>query len=156
LTELAFAPVDLSDQAPTDEWSGDTGVGAMYFSQQAVNFLACNEGFKFPKTMPLPERLKVVQKAMSENDPRALRVYQRIGLNLAHTVPWYREFYDFNSLMILGRVTTGMGGVIILETARMMLKDIYPETAAEVEIFMPDEKARRLGQSVAAASLPEL
>ena len=156
LTELAFAPVDLSDEAPADEWSGDTGVGAMYFSQQAVNFLACGEGFKFPKTMPLPERLKVVQQAMADNDPRALRVYQRIGLNLAHTVPWYREFYDFNSLMILGRVTTGMGGVIILETARMMLKDIYPETAAEVEIFMPDEKARRLGQSVAAASLPEL
>ena len=40
ITELAFAPVDFNPNAPKDEWSGDAGVGAMAFSQQAVNWLA--------------------------------------------------------------------------------------------------------------------
>src|ERR1019366_6161815 len=39
LSELAFAPVDYCPAAQADEWSGDRGVGALYFSQQAVNKL---------------------------------------------------------------------------------------------------------------------
>ena len=156
LSELAFAPVDMAKDAPCDEWSGDAGVGAMYFSQQAVNHLALTCGMKFAKSMPLPERLKVVQAKMEEKDVLAYRIYQQTGIALANTVPWYREFYGFDNLMILGRVTSGFGGVVILETAKAVLKDRYPEIAEQVEIFMPDEKARRLGQSVAAASLPEL
>ena len=154
ISELAFAPVDFNPCAPRDEWSGDAGVGAMYFSQQAVNWLAEKEGFRFPKSMKLPERLKAVQAAMEKGDGRALRVYIQIGRYLAHTVPWYNEFYDYSNLMILGRVTSGLGGEIILETAKTMLKDVYPEWAEKIDIFMPDEKARRLGQSVAAAQIP--
>ncbi len=154
ISELAFAPVDLNPDAASDEWSGDAGVGAMYFSQQAVNHLACKYGFKFPKSMKLPERLKVVQEAMEKHDTKALKVYLMIGRYLANAVCWYREFYDFQNLMILGRVTSGLGGDIVLETARMGLEAIAPEIAEEVDIFMPDEKARRLGQSVAAAQIP--
>ena len=154
ISELAFAPVDLNPNAPKDEWSGDAGVGAMYFSQQAVNHLALKYGFKFPKTMKLPERLKVVQAAMEKGDEKALKVYLMIGRYLANAVPWYREFYDFDNLMILGRVTSGLGGSIILNTAQMGLEAIDPAMAEQVEIFMPDEKARRLGQSVAAAQIP--
>ena len=73
ISELAFAPVDLNPNAPKDEWSGDAGVGAMYFSQQAVNHLACKFGFKFPKSMKLPERLKVVQAAMEKHDTKRSR-----------------------------------------------------------------------------------
>ena len=154
ISELAFAPVDINPEAACDEWSGDAGVGAMYFSQQAVNHLACKYGFKFPKSMKLPERLKVVQEAMEKHDTRALKVYLMIGHYLTNAVCWYREFYDFQNLMILGRVTSGLGGDIILETAKMGLEAIAPEIAEEVDIFMPDEKARRLGQSVAAAQIP--
>lgn len=154
ISELAFAPVDFNPCAPTDEWSGDYGVGAMYFSQQAVDWLARKNGFKFPKAMGLPERLKTVQQAMEKGDARALKVFVQIGRYLAHTVPWYNEFYDFENLMILGRVTSGLGGEIILETAKTMLKDVYPEWDEKIDIFMPDEKARRLGQSVAAAQIP--
>jgi predicted NBD/HSP70 family sugar kinase len=154
ISELAFAPVDLNPDSACDEWSGDAGVGAMYFSQQAVNHLACKYGFKFPKSMKLPERLKVVQEAMEKHDTRALKVYLMIGRYLANAVCWYREFYDFQNLMILGRVTSGLGGDIILETAKMGLEAIAPEIAEEVDVFMPDEKARRLGQSVAAAQIP--
>ena len=56
--------------------------------------------------------------------------------------------------LALGRVTSGLGGEVILETAKTMLKDVYPEWAEKIDIFMPDEKARRLGQSVAAAQIP--
>ncbi len=156
ISELAFAPVDFNPHAPKDEWSGDAGVGAMYFSQQAVDGLARRYGFAFPKAMKLPERLKTVQAAMEKGDARALKVYIQIGRYLAHTVPWYREFYDYTNLMILGRVTSGLGGEVILETARTMLKDVYPEWAEKIDIFMPDEKARRLGQSVAAAQIPRI
>ncbi len=154
LSELAFAPVDLHPSAPADEWSGDAGVGAMYFSQQAVNHLALKKGIRFPAKMPLPERLKKVQERMLDGDVVALNVFQKIGLYLGYTVPWYREFYGFDSLMILGRVTSGPGGVMILETARLILADQFPEIAEEVEVFMPDERARRVGQSVAAATMP--
>jgi len=154
LSELAFAPVDLHPSAPADEWSGDIGVGAMYFSQQAVNYLAMKKGMRFPAKMTLPERLKRVQERMLDGDVTALTVFQKIGLYLGYTVPWYREFYGFDSMMILGRVTSGPGGVMILETARLILADQFPELAEQVEVFMPDEKARRVGQSVAAASLP--
>jgi len=154
ISELAFAPVDFNPCAPKDEWSGDAGVGAMAFSQQAVNWLAEKYGFKFPKTMPLPERLKVVQAAMEKGDANALKVYIQIGRFLAHAIPWYNEFYDYENMMILGRVTSGLGGEVILETAKAALKDLYPEWAEKIDIFMPDEKARRLGQSVAAAQIP--
>ena len=154
ISELAFAPVDFNPNAPRCEWSGDYGVGAMAFSQQAVNWLAEKYGFKFPKSMKLPERLKVVQAAMEKGDAKALKVYIEIGRFLAHAIPWYNEFYDYENMMILGRVTSGLGGEIILETAKTMLKDVYPEWAEKIDIFMPDEKARRLGQSVAAAQIP--
>jgi len=154
ICELAFAPVDFNPCAPKDEWSGDYGVGAMAFSQQAANWLAVKYGFKFPKAMKLPERLKVVQAAMEKGDAKALKVYLEIGRFLAHAIPWYNEFYDYENMMILGRVTSGLGGEIILETAKRLLGDVYPEWAEKIDIFMPDEKARRLGQSVAAAQIP--
>ena len=154
ICELAFAPVDFNPCAPKDEWSGDYGVGAMAFSQQAVNWLAEKYGFKFQKAMKLPERLKVVQAAMEKGDAKALKVYLEIGRFLAHAMPWYNEFFDYENMMILGRVTSGLGGEIILETAKRILADVYPEWAEKIDLFMPDEKARRLGQSVAAAQIP--
>ena len=156
ISELAFAPVDLNPNAGVCEWSGDAGVGAMYFSQQAVNYLACRFGMKFPKTMKLPERLKVVQAAMEKREEVALKIYLMIGRYLANAAAWYHEFYDYSNLMILGRVTSGFGGDIILNTARMGLEAVDPMLAEQIDIFMPDEKARRLGQSVAAAQIPSI
>jgi predicted NBD/HSP70 family sugar kinase len=156
MTELAFTPVDMNPAAAMDEWSRDHGVGAKYFSQQAVNKLAPAAGFAFAETMPLPERLKVVQERMNAGDARAAGIYETIGVYLGYTVPWYREFYDFDHLLILGRVTSGAGGDIILSKAREVLRTEFPEWADRLNVFLPDEKARRVGQSVAAASLPEL
>ena len=152
ISELAFAPVDLNPDAAVDPWSGDTGVGALYFSQQAVNKLGLAAGFPFKETT-LPLRLKEVQKAMEADDPTAVKIYEAIGIYLGYTLPWYAEFYDYTSLMLLGRVSSGKGGDLILATAKKVLADEFPEY--NIDIFMPDEQVRRLGQSAAAASLPE-
>ncbi|MEG2724542.1 MAG: ROK family protein [Kiritimatiellia bacterium] len=152
ISELAFAPVDLNPGAAVDPWSGDKGVGALYFSQQAVNKLGLSAGFPF-KEETLPLRLKEVQKAMEAGDPVAVKIYEAIGIYLGYALPWYAEFYDYTSLMLLGRVSSGKGGDLILATAKKVLKEEFPTYS--IDVFMPDEQVRRLGQSAAAASLPE-
>lgn len=156
LNELAFAPVDVNPNAGRDEWSGDHGVGALYFSQQAVNRLAPEAGILFPEDTPLPERLRFVQGLAAEGDHRALRIFETIGLYLGHTLALYREFYDFNDVLMLGRVTSGIGGDIILHQTRSMLTGQPGFEALPVTIHVPDEINRRVGQAVAAASLPRI
>ncbi len=156
LNELAFSTVDANPAAGTDDWSGNPGVGAAYFSQQAVDKLAGPAGMTFPADMALPERLKDVQDRMAQGDPAARELFSTIGAYLGYTIPWYAEFYDMEHAMILGRVTSGEGGEIILARAREILAAEFPEVAARISIFLPDEKSRRVGQAVAAASLPPL
>ena len=153
LNELAFAPVDYNPKAAADEWSGDAGVGALYFSQQAVNKLLPAAKIKLPKAMDLPGRLKEVQTLMAAGDERAAKIYQTIGVYLGYTIPHYLDFYDFDHMLILGRVTTGKGGDIVLAKAREVLAREFPEIA--IAMHVPDEKSRRVGQAVAAASLPK-
>lgn len=156
LNELAFAPVDYNPKAAADEWSGDRGVGALYFSQQAVNKLLPAAKIKVPAKMDLPERLVEVQKLMAAGDERAAKIYETIGVYLGYTIPHYVDFYDFAHMLILGRVTTGTGGDIVLTKAREVMASEFPEVASAMAIHVPDEKTRRVGQAVAAASLPEL
>lgn len=156
LNELAFAPVDWNPAAAVDEWSGDAGVGALYFSQQAVNELLPAANIKLPDSMGLPERLKEVQALADRQDPRAGKLYETLGVYLGYTIPWYAEFYDYRHLLVLGRVTTGRGGDILMAQARQVLAAEFPELAARITLHVPDEKMRRVGQAVAAASLPEL
>ena len=156
LNELAFGPVDFSPAAATDEWSGDAGVGSMYFSQQAVNRLAPSAGLSFPPEMPLPERLAFVRERVDGGDERAAQIFATIGVYLGYTIPWYAEFYDFDDLLILGRVTSGRGGEVLLSTAREVLEKEFPEVAERTTLHVPDERSRRVGQAVAAASLPQL
>ena len=154
LNELAFGPVDANPEGGVDDWSGNPGVGAAYFSQQAVNRLAGPAGFTFPDDMPLADRLKIVQTRMEEGDPAAREIFDTIGVYLGYTVPWYAEFYDMKHVMILGRVTSGAGGERILARARYILATEFPEIDKRISIFLPDERSRRVGQAVAAASLP--
>lgn len=156
LNELAFAPVDYNPKAPADEWSGDSGVGALYFSQQAVNKLLPAAKIKLPAKMGLPERLVEVQKLMAAGDERAAKIYETIGVYLGYTIPHYADFYDYSNMLILGRVTTGQGGDIALSKAREVLEKEFPEIAARITMHVPDEKTRRVGQAVAAASLPKI
>ena len=156
ISELAFAPVDLNEDAMQDEWSTDIGVGCKYFSQDAVIKLAPRAGIDLDPELSPAEKLKVVQALMARDDPRAARVFRDIGIYLAYTVVLYSQFYDIEHLMLMGRVMSGKGGDIILETCSAVLKEEYPELARKCEVMLPDEKTRRVGQAVAAASLPQL
>jgi predicted NBD/HSP70 family sugar kinase len=156
LNELAFAPVDFNPQAPVDEWSGDLGCGALYFSQQCVGRLLAPAGLPAPKEMPLPEKLQHVQGLMKQGDPRAAGIYKTIGVYLGYGVAHYADFYDFQNVLVLGRVMTGAGGEIILGTAREVLEAEFPALAQSVQFRVPDEKEKRHGQAIAAASLPKL
>jgi predicted NBD/HSP70 family sugar kinase len=156
LSELAFAPVDFSAQAVGDEWSGDRGIGALYFSQQAVNKLASAAGLRFPAEMKLPERLKAVQQRADAGEAPAQRIFETIGVYLGYAIPHYADFYDMAHMLILGRVMSGQGGDIIMLKAREVLEREFPDVARRVALHLPDEKSRRVGQAVAAASLPAI
>jgi predicted NBD/HSP70 family sugar kinase len=154
LNELAFVPVDYRDNGPVDEWSGDRGCGVQYFSQQASNRICLQAGMTFDDGMGLPERLVVLQERMKAGDERARKVYETIGTCLGYTVAHYADFYELKHILVLGRVTTGPGGDIMIAQAQAVLAGEFPEIAAGVSIALPDEKSRRVGQSIAAASLP--
>jgi predicted NBD/HSP70 family sugar kinase len=156
LDELAFAPLDANSTAAVDEWSGDRGVGANYFSQQAVNRLALAAGFTFTPEKRLPERLSEIQELAQRGDERASQVFEAVGIYLGYSIPWYEIFYEFKNLLLLGRVMSGTGGTLILTKAHEILKSEFPETASRIRLHLLDEKSRRVGQAVAAASLPEI
>ena len=156
ISELAFAPVDLSEDAMQDEWSTDIGVGCKYFSQDAVIKLAPRAGIELDPALTPAEKLKVVQKLMEADDPRAQAVFKDIGTYLAHTIVLYNKFYDIQHLMLLGRVMSGKGGDTILTTCQDVLKNEWPALYEKCEVMLPDENTRRVGQSAAAASLPDI
>ena len=155
INELAFAPVDLNPDAMQDEWSTDFGVGCKYFSQDAVIKLAPAAGIELDESLSLAEKLKAVQKLMEADDPRAQKIFESIGVYFGYTVVLYSQFYDLDYIMLMGRVMSGKGGDTILRVTNEILADEYPELAAKCCVTLPDEKMRRVGQAVAAASLPE-
>ena len=53
-------------------------------------------------------------------------------------------------------VASGKGGDLLISECNRILAEEYPELAAQITVTLPDEKMRRVGQSVAAASLPEV
>ncbi|HTX92400.1 MAG TPA: ROK family protein [Anaerolineales bacterium] len=156
LNEMAFAPIDYNPAAPADEWSGDIGVGAMYFSQQCVFRLAPRAGIQIPTDITDAEKLKFVQEKLEAGHAGALKIWQSMGIYLGYGLAHYADFYDIKHLLILGRCTSGRGGDLLLEGANRVLKSEFPELASRIHVQLPDEKSRRVGQSIAAASLPAI
>ncbi len=156
INELAFVPVDYNISAMVDEWSGDYGCGVKYFSQDGVIKLAPAAGIKLDENLSPAEKLKVVQDLMEKGDQNAADIYDTIGAQFGYAIAYYSEFYDIKHVLIMGRVTSGRGGQILLSRAQEVLDKEFPELASKLELHIPDEKSRRVGQSVAAASLPKL
>jgi len=154
LNELAFAPIDYSSRAQIDEWSRDQGCGAQYLSQQAVERLAPKAGIVFEEEMPLRQRVATVQQFMQAGDERAQSIYVTIGTYLGYSLAHYHRFYQFKNLLLMGGVTTGLGGKVLLETANQVLANEFPEVSRAIRIVIPEEKLKRHGQAIAAASLP--
>ena len=149
-------PVDYNPNAPVDEWSGDYGCGAQYFSQQCVGRLLPAAGIEILSELALPEKLKQVQKLMAEGDERAAKIYQTIGTYLGYALAHYADFYDFQNVLILGRVTSGEGGDLIISGAKHVLATEFPDLSSRTAFHVPDETDKRHGQAVAAASLPKI
>ncbi|HOK54178.1 MAG TPA: ROK family protein, partial [Armatimonadota bacterium] len=127
LNELAFAPVDVSPTAPVDEWSGDKGVGALYFSQQAVFRLAAKAGIALDDSLGLADKLKSVQQLLASGDERAKAIWETIGVYLGYGIAHYADFYDLKHVLILGRVTSGDGGSILIKKASEVFNTEFPE-----------------------------
>ncbi len=156
LNELAFVPCDFNEEAMVDEWSGDYGCGVKYFSQDGVIKLAPYAGIELDESLSPAEKLKVVQGLMEKGDRNAADIYDTIGAYFGYAIAYYSEFYDIKHVLIMGRVTSGQGGQILLSRAQEVLDVEFPELAKKIELHIPDEKSRRVGQSVAAASLPKI
>jgi predicted NBD/HSP70 family sugar kinase len=156
LNELAFCPVDYDPDAPLDEWSGDRGCGAQYLSQQAVFRLAPVAGIDLCESLSLAEKLKSVQDLLHAGDERARLIFETIGCYVGYGIAHYADFYELRHVLVLGRVTSGEGGTIILSKAQEVLRREFPDLAEKVIPHLPDESSRRVGQAVAAASLPAI
>ena len=156
LNELAFVPLDLNPNAMVDEWSGDIGCGVKYLSQDGVIKLSSNAGILFDPSSSPAEKLTYVQQLLTVHDERVKKVFQSIGCYLGYAIAYYGHFYDFRHVLILGRVTSGLGGKILFSKAKEVLKSEFPDFAAQITIHLPDEESRRVGQSIAAASLPKI
>jgi predicted NBD/HSP70 family sugar kinase len=156
INELAFVPVDYREGVATDEWSGDDGCGVQYFSQQGVARLLPLSGIKVSEGLCLPEKLEAVQEKMAQGDERAAAIYRTIGTYFGYTIAHFAEFYEFRHLLILGRVSSGKGGDLVMEEARRVLDLEFPELSKTIAFQTPDEKTKRHGQAIAAATLPKL
>jgi predicted NBD/HSP70 family sugar kinase len=155
LNEIAFVPIDYRTQAPRDEWSGDAGCCVQYLSQQASGRLLQPAGIDLPPDLPLPAKLREVQALMRAGDPRARRIYETLGVYLGYALAQFATVYDFRHVLLLGRVTSGAGGDVMLDKAREVLRVDFPELASRVDLRMPNEHEKRHGQAIAAASLPD-
>ena len=156
LNELAFVPADFNKNAMVDEWSGDYGCGVKYFSQDSVIKLAPAAKIELDENASPAEKLKVVQGLMANGDERAAKIYETIGAYFGYAVAYYAIFYDIKHVLLMGRVSSGEGGNILYKNAQKVLAEEFPELAKKITIHLPDESSRRVGQSIAAASLPAI
>lgn len=156
LNELAFAPMDLNPAAPADEWSGDVGCGVQYLSQAGAIRLAESAGLDLTLGDSPAEKLKMLQVLHANNHRVAELVYESLGAYLGYAIAHYADFYEIDHVLTLGRVTSGQGGQVMREWAERVLRVEFPHLAERITIHLPDDYSRRVGQAVAAASLPEL
>jgi predicted NBD/HSP70 family sugar kinase len=155
LNELAFAPIDLDPEAPEDEWSGDRGCGVQYLSQVGAIRLAESAGLDLALGESPAEKLKMLQVLHANNHRVAELVYQSLGAYLGYAIAHYADYYEIDHVLTLGRVTSGQGGQVMREWAERVLKVEFPQLSERITIHLPDDYSRRVGQAVAAASLPE-
>jgi predicted NBD/HSP70 family sugar kinase len=155
LNELAFVPVDFNKGAMVDEWSGDYGCGVKYFSQDSVIKLAAAAGINTDEYVSPARKLTMIQDMNAAGNPIANEIFENIGIYLGYTIAYYAMFYDIKHILLLGRVVSGKGGNTILAKAREVLYNEFNDLA-NIIMHLPDEANRRVGQSIAAASLPKI
>merc|ERR1712125_79891 len=172
INEMCYIKLDLNPEAPTDPWTkgAHTGISHMYLGQRGATKLAAKAGVAVPENLVYPhpdmctilhenhaQCLKMIQKAMTdpEQEPKVRKLYETVGVYLGYGLAQYCEFYKIDHVMILGRVSKGAGGDIMLNTAKKVLETEFPEYAG-MQFHTADDHFKAVGQCIAAAALPEL
>ena len=147
INELGKVPMNYSLNSVKHYATGIVGAGSEYLSQKGIIRLARLAGFKFEGN--LAKQLVDIQKITNQGSPFLKKAYQDQGNYLASSLALYSKFLKYNSVLSLGRVTTGLGGTILIKKASETLS----KYELHIDIIAVDEKFKRLGQSYAAASL---
>jgi len=172
INELCYVKLDLNPKAPTEPWSKGqhTGLSHMYLGQRGATRFAGVAGVDVPDNLKYPhpdmrtmkhehhaQVLKMIQKAMTdpEKEPQVRKIYETCGVYLGYALAQYCEFYTIDHVMILGRVSKGAGGDIMLDTAKKVLQEEFPEFA-KIQFHTADDHFKGVGQCIAAAALPAI
>jgi hypothetical protein len=170
INELCYIRLDLNPNAPTDPWTKGThtGISHMYLGQRGATKLAAKAGVKVPENYVYPhpdmctikhedhaQCLKLIQKAMQDpqQEPHVRKLYETVGVYLGYALAQYNEFYKIEHVMILGRVSKGAGGDLMLATAQKVLETEFPEIP-KITFHTADDHFKAVGQCIAAAALP--
>lgn len=171
INELCYIQLDLNPEAPTDPWTnGHTGLSHMYLGQRGATRLCTKGGVDVPPE-ERPEHpnmntmrheghaqcLKKIQAAVKDPAklPQARKIYETVGVYLGYALAQYCEYYALDHLVVLGRVSTGDGGQIMLDKAKEVLMTEFPQYGG-IKFHQPTEHFKRVGQCIAAAALPTL
>merc|ERR1711871_24376 len=172
INELCYLRLDLNPDAPTDPWTkgNHTGISHMYLGQRAPTRLAVKTGIELPESYQYPhpdmctikhethaQCLKLVQAGLKDpaHTEKVKELYETVGVYLGYALAQYCEFYAIDHVMILGRVSKGDGGDIMLATAKKVLETEFPEYAG-MEFHTADDHFKADGKCIAAAALPEI
>jgi predicted NBD/HSP70 family sugar kinase len=167
INELCYIKLDMNPQAPTDPWTkgAHRGMSHMYLGQRGATknaFKICEvpENYKYPhadmctiKHEDHAQCLKLVQKAMVDNPEKASDLYKTCGVYLGYGLAQYCEHYKIDHVMILGRVSKGAGGDLMLKIASEVLETEFPDLP-KITFHTADDHFKAVGQCIAAAALP--
>jgi len=172
INELCYIRLDLNPMAPSDPWTkgAHSGISHMYLGQRGATKLASAGGIEAPEDQMYPnpamctikhdnhaQCLKLIQAAMNDpaKEPRARLIYETVGVYLGYGLAQYTEFYEIDHIMILGRVSKGTGGDIMLAKAKEVLQTEFPDVPP-ITFHTADDHFKAVGQCIAAAALPEI
>merc|ERR1719158_403394 len=171
INELCYIKLDMNPEAPDDPWTKDPkhhrGISHMYLGQRGATKNAhkiCEvpENYKYPhpdmctiKHEDHAQCLKLIQQAMKDNPEKAGDLYKTCGVYLGYGLAQYCEHYDIEHVMILGRVSKGDGGELMLKTASEVLATEFPDLP-KITFHTADDHFKAVGQCIAAAALPTL
>eukprot|EP00933_Yihiella_yeosuensis_P030759 TRINITY_DN2433_c2_g1_i1.p1 TRINITY_DN2433_c2_g1~~TRINITY_DN2433_c2_g1_i1.p1 ORF type:complete len:490 (+),score=133.22 TRINITY_DN2433_c2_g1_i1:100-1569(+) len=168
INELCYVRLDLNPEAPTDPWTKGMhrGMSHMYLGQRGATKLAAKAGVPVPDNYVYPHPdlctmkhedhakcLKLIQKAMVDDPEHTKKLYITQGTYLGYALAQYCEFYKIDHVMILGRVSKGDGGDLMLATAKNVLRKEFPQFQ-HIQFHTADDKFKAVGQCIAAAALP--
>jgi predicted NBD/HSP70 family sugar kinase len=172
INEMCYIRLDLNPKAPTDPWTkgAHTGISHMYLGQRGATKLAPSGGVELEATLKYPHKemctikhenhaqvLKKIQEAMKdpEKEAKVKEIYETVGVYLGYALGQYCEFYEIDHVMILGRVSKGAGGDLMLDTAKKVLAEEFPD-CSKITFHTADDHFKAVGQCIAAAALPTI